>query len=108
MIKLSCTTHAHLRARQRNGWSRATTARMLERVFYAGVDATDCKGELRRYLATLPHDAAHQCARIYGEQVYLFSRNEPDEAALVTVYHLPASYRHAAHRALRSQHALAA
>ena len=81
---------------------------MLERVFYAGVDAIDCKGELRRYLTALPYDTVHQCVRIYGEQVYLFARNEPDEAALVTVYHLPLSYRHAAHRALRSQHALAA
>lgn len=87
----------------------AALDRMLERIVYFGLAAEDCSGELRRYLKNLCVDPSTGCVRIYGEQVYIFARdNGGNTFALVTVMHLPRAIRPAAHRAFRQHHALAA
>jgi hypothetical protein len=108
MITLCCSEHSFIRARERNGWSATTLNRMVERIFHAGLVASECKGHLRQYLATLPHDASLHRVRIYGEQIYLFDLSRPDEAILITLYPLPTTLRASARNAFRHQNALAA
>lgn len=81
---------------------------MLERIFYAGVGPLDCPRRLRDYLNDHDRPDSPATLRVYGEYLYIFTRPESDELALVTVYVLPAEYRSLARIAQRDQHALAA
>lgn len=108
MLKLSASDHALLRARQRKRWSPRTLSRMLERVFYAGLDPAECKGELRRFLKTVPHPGVALTLRIYGDDLYLFARPEADEAMLVTLYPVPSRHLRAIHLTFRHHFPLAA
>jgi hypothetical protein len=82
---------------------------MLERVVYAGIGADDCTGAFARFLAQLLHDPKHQCVRVYGEHLFLFSCHDDGRTfRLLTVYAVPQSHRAAARRVQRQQLALAA
>jgi hypothetical protein len=107
MIKLHTTRHARLRARQRIGWHHRTLERMLERIFYAGRSADECPDLLEAYLDAR-HSATAPLLRIYGEHLFIFTRDAVDEAVLLTVYRLPAAYKTITRRARADAHALAA
>ncbi len=107
MVKLLESHHARERARQRIGWHRRTLERMLERVFYDGLGPEDCSHRLGDFVAATVNTAAG-LSRIYGEHLFLFTRDHADEVVLLTVYPLPSELKSAAHRARRQQNALAA
>ena len=107
MIKLSCTHHAKVRARQRIRWHRRTLDRMLERVFYNGLGPDDCPKRLTEFIAATT-EMGHGLSRIYGEHLFLFTRDDPDEAVLLTVYAIPPELKPSAHQARRMLNQLAA
>jgi hypothetical protein len=107
MIKLSCTRHAEGRARQRIRWHRRTLDRMLERVFYNGLGADDCPKRLHEYIEAST-ERHRGLTRIYGEHLFLFTRDDPDEAVLLTINAIPSNLKPAAHLARRQFNQLAA
>lgn len=107
MVKLHATRHAQLRARQRIGWHHRTLERMLERIFYAGLDA-DERDEVRHdYVASRRSDIA-LVTRIYAEHLFLFNRATVDEVVLLTVYRLPSGFKNSSRRGRADWNALAA
>ena len=100
MIKLVPTPHAVQRARTRTGWCRQTLERMLDRVYYFGLCPEDCGRRLGDYLESVRTMELARFARLYGEHVFIFGREGPeDEVSLITILHLPAEYRPLAQRA---------
>ena len=108
MIKLLASLHAREGARQRIRWHHRTLERMLERVFYDGLGPEDCSRQLHDFVASKTEANPAGLTRIYGEHLFLFTRDLPDEVVLLTVYPLPRELKPAAHQARRNQHALAA
>ena len=99
MMNLCPTPHAVQRAKERTGWCQRTLNRMLERIFYDGLTSEDCSRRLRVYLADIMYALPSRFARIYGEHVFIFAReNDPNEVALITILLLPADLRPVAHR----------
>ncbi|MEY4939457.1 MAG: hypothetical protein RIQ93_1192 [Verrucomicrobiota bacterium] len=106
MIHFALTHHAVERAKERVGWNRSTLGRMLERVFYDGLAASTPRREIRGLLLGYQTQDQSQFARAYGEHVFLFTRGQvPDEAILVTVLPLPHGLRSAAREARRLAYA---
>ena len=108
MVQLIATDHACQRARERLRWHHRTLVRMLERVFYDGLGPKDCSRRLHAFVAAKTAAKPAGLVRIYGEHLFLFTRDDPDEVVLLTVYSIPSELRTAAHQARRNQHALAA
>lgn len=108
MIKLVASSHARQRARERIRWHHRTLERMLERVFYDGLGPDDCSRRLHAFVATTAAATPSGLARVYGEHLFVFVRDLPDEVVLLTVYPLPRELKPAARQARRQQHALAA
>ncbi len=106
ILAVVTTTHARDRARERIKWHRRTLDRMLDRIVYAGLSPDDCSGELHRYLASIC-SAAERTVRVYGEQVYVFARDQ-EALVLITVLQLPRTLRSASRRAIKQLLALAA
>lgn len=107
MIKLTSSHHAKTRARQRIRWKPRTVDRMLERVFYDGLGAEDCPRRLHDFIASIT-EGNTRLGRVYGEHLFLFGRDTPDEVLLVTVYAIPADLKPSAHHARQRYDALAA
>ncbi len=94
MIQLAITDHAFERAKERVGWNRSALARMLERVFYDGIAATTSCKRVSEFLSSYEVPDPSRFARAYGEHVFLFTRTDaPDSAVLVTVLRLPHELR---------------
>jgi len=108
MIKFAITDHAFDRARERLCWHRRTLARMLERVFYDGLSPDEFPPRLRAVLNLHPDENRPTSSRIYGEHLFLFGRDYPDQANLITVYSVPREVRPLIHHTRRSRLALAA
>jgi len=108
MITLLATHHANERARERIGWHRRTLDRMLERVFYDGLGPCDCPSRLHEFIAASVTAEACALTRIYGEHLYIFTRDQPNVVVLKTVYPLPAALKSTAHRARHRHNVLAA
>ncbi len=107
MIKMAYSRHAKLRAKKRNGWRPKTLTRMLERIFYDGLGREDCSLPLRAYIAQKTiHD--YDLIRLYGEHVYIFRRDQPDEVVLLTTYPVPRPLKTLAHQTRRQFNAFAA
>ncbi len=101
MLHFITTTHACKRARERLKWHARALHRMLERVYYFGVSAPDCPRALQHYLSTLPQHEGTSFVRVYGQWVFIFSREEDAKIKLLTVYGLPPGFRLNAQNALR-------
>lgn len=107
MIKLTSSRHARTRARQRIRWKPRTVDRMLERVFYDGLGPEDCPRRLHEFIASTT-TAQLGIGRVYGEHLFLFGRETPDELRLITVYQIPAELKPTAHETRRRYEAMAA
>lgn len=81
---------------------------MLERVFYDGLGPDDCSRRLHTFASAKSAATPASLVRIYGEHLFVFTRDLPDEVVLLTVYPLPSDLKPAARQARRQQHALAA
>ena len=79
------TKHAYLRMKQRNGWSKKTADRMVQRVYDCGLRPEQVKGYLKAWIkAKMNEDINGNDFILYGGGVYVFREN-----ALVTVLHAP-------------------
>lgn len=106
MIQLAITDHAFERAKERAGWNRSALTRMLERVFYDGVAASTPRKRVSEFLSSYEVQEPNRFARAYGEHVFLFTRADaPDSAVLVTVLQLPRELRHPTREARRLAYA---
>ena len=106
MIHLAITDHAFERAKERAGWNRSALSRMVERVFFDGVAASTPCRKIREFLRHYQQEDPSRFARAYGEFVFLFTRgNAADAAILVTVLPLPHELRQAAREARRLAYA---
>ena len=82
------TDHAYDRLKERNGWSRKTADRMVERVFTQGAHAHEIKGYLRPLIESKMIEAAEKDISdiiLYGDVLYVFGRAN----TLVTMYPAP-------------------
>jgi len=108
MITFVITDHAFERARERLCWHRRTLSRMLERIFYDGLSPDELPPRLRAAVNLHPEENRPTSSRIYGEHLFLFGRDLPGQADLITVYALPRAVRPLIHHTRRSRFALAA
>ena len=74
---------------------------MMERAFYDGIQPVHSAGRLREYLGALCDVEGGSVARVYGEHVYIFLKNQVDETALVTLYQLPFELRRLCRKSTR-------
>ena len=82
---------------------------MLERVYHLGLAPDVCCRQLRDYLTSVCYSEGAKYVRLYGDHVFIFGQGqEPDEASLITILHLPSELRPLAHRTRPKPFALAA
>lgn len=87
--EIHITDHAYQRAKERLSWGKETIERMAKKAYFEGIRHKDTKGKLNKYITSLWSERkTANNIRIYGENIYLFSRN-----VLLTVYHLDAKMR---------------
>lgn len=76
--------HAYERAKERFRWKKKVLDRMLVKAFDEGIEPTQTKGVLKKYLRKrrLEYQMANN-TRIYGENVYFFC-----DRKLITIFRL--------------------
>lgn len=66
------TDHAIRRIRERNGWNKKTTLRMMQRIYDEGLRPEQTKGNTRRFLMN-KQEYNPKCEYVlYGEYIYVF------------------------------------
>lgn len=79
------TDHALKRLKQRNGWSKKTSKRMLARIYEQGKHCKDLTGRMKTWIKHKEQVSGDNTDyRIYGEKLYIF-----DGSTLVTVVNTP-------------------
>lgn len=85
MNNIKITEHAYLRMKQRNGWSRKTADRMLNRIYNDGQRIDSIKGYLKMWIKEkIKNDPDDGEYVLYGKQVYIFRSD-----SLITVLTMP-------------------
>ena len=88
MNEIYITKHAYQRAKDRCGWNRSTTDRMLRKVASCGINVLETMGKVRPWAEShLSKDYARE-SKIYGNWLYIITNNR-----LITVYQIPAKIR---------------
>lgn len=84
-VQIIITDHAFIRTKERLGLDKKATERHAMKAYVAGLQHKNCKLPLKKHVDEL-YLRYKTCdnIRIYGEVVFLFSRNK-----LITVYQLP-------------------
>ncbi len=79
------TMHAKKRLKERNGWCRQTSERMLIRIYKEGIREKDFTGKQKLWVKTHKKDYFKNADYvIYGDKVYVFHGN-----LLITVHKAP-------------------
>ena len=84
-ISLSISKHAYDRLKERNGWSKKTANRMLQKIYDYGVRPEDVKGYLKSWInrkADMFDDDREFV--LFGEKLYIFY-----EGTMITVLPVP-------------------
>lgn len=81
---ISLTTHSKERLKERNGWSKKTSERMIQRVIENGEDMEQKTGYLGKWARAKKKEYKNKTFMLYGTQVYVFTNN-----TLVTVFPAP-------------------
>lgn len=85
MEELIISEHAYKRIRQRNGWNRKTTDRMIKRIYLNGLRIDEIKGYAKKWFSHKQSNRSLEGEYIlYGDHVYIFNGN-----VLITSYQLP-------------------
>ena len=83
--KVYMSDHAMNRLKQRNGWNRTTSLRMVQRIYDEGIAPEDVKGYLAKWVKNKNSEInPGDCLRLYGDVLYVFHRN-----TLITAYQAP-------------------
>lgn len=99
--EIHITEHAFLRSKQRLGWNRNTTIRMVEKAASDGLTHAETTGRLNRYISKqylLERKADN--IRIYGEHIFMISGN-----TLITILRLPNEFKKIVHSKGKHHHA---
>ena len=79
------TSHAMKRLKERNGWNRQTSLRMVKKVIDKGVSVDETKGYLKHYAERKLNFNSIDCDMIfYGDKIYVFKGKN-----LITVLTVP-------------------
>jgi hypothetical protein len=91
------TDHAENRIRQRCGLPRRAVNKKAEVALRDGLSHKECTGRLKKYFdyLFLSHGGVGANIRIYGDNVYIFTRDK-----LITVLPLPNEHRKSARKIL--------
>ena len=90
--------HGEQRARERVGWNRKAAQRMLDRVFFEGIDDRNAPKPLQKFLAEKIENQGHATGKVYAEQLFIFApTGHLQEFELVTVYPIPQALRKYSH-----------
>ncbi len=83
--KLVITEHAYDRMKERNGWSRKTSNRMLRRIYADGLRPGQIKGYLKKWVNNKSYYETDggECI-LFGEKLYIFKNMK-----MVTVIPVP-------------------
>lgn len=85
---LVASLHAIRRARERLGWNRHALQRMLDRIYHLGATAERARPPVRARLARLQEPGRTHTVRLFTGHVFVFARDQPDAATLLTLYRL--------------------
>lgn len=91
---IGVSDHAFQRMHERNSWNKATTLRMVDKIYERGARNEKIIGRLRKWATDLPQNEDCECV-VYGDYVYLFNTREK---FLITGYPLPKSKGNVEHR----------
>lgn len=77
--------HAMRRLKERNGWKKSTSLRMVQRIYDEGISPEDVKGYLAKWVKTKNAEMNQgDSLRLYGDILYVFHNK-----TLVTAYPVP-------------------
>lgn len=77
--------HAYIRMKERNGWSKKTAARMLQRIYAKGLRPGQIKGYLKNWVnEKASYGKTDSEFVLFGEKLYIFCGN-----TLLTVLPVP-------------------
>lgn len=80
--KILITAHAYERAKERLSLSKKSLDRMALKAFKYGIERSETKGKIRKYLDNLWNSEKRaNNIRVYGENVFLFC-----DTSLITVF----------------------
>ena len=65
--------HAMIRMKERNGWTRKTSVRMVKKIYETGLDPKQMKG--KRATWAMRHSSGNCDLRYYGDFLYIFRDN---------------------------------
>ena len=83
--EIMITTHAYLRLKERNGWNKKTSNRMIDKIYETGLRTPEIKGYLKTWLSALTsHSIIENEFVLYGKSLYIFR-----DKMLITVLHVP-------------------
>ncbi len=97
MLHMAVSHHGAKRLRQRAGLKKKSIERAVQIAYEWGKTRDKFEGALARYLFKLEKDSLRLdprpvTAKVYGNNVYIFGRDE-DEWWLITTWPLPPKYR---------------
>ena len=72
--EIKITKHAYDRLKERNGWNRKASDRMIMRVFTEGLRSESIKGYVRIWLKEYGYSDASNYI-LYGKSIYIFKDN---------------------------------
>lgn len=83
-MNIAFTEHAKDRLKERNGWSKKASERMMKKILEDGEDMEVKKGYLGNWARAKKKENENHTFVLYGTQVYIF-----DENTLITVFPTP-------------------
>ncbi len=73
---LVISKHAYTRMKERNGWSKKTSNRMIRRIYTQGLRPDQVKGYLKGWVKDKAEYAGEESEYIlFGEKLYVFNEN---------------------------------
>ena len=73
---LVISKHAYMRMKERNGWSKKTSNRMIRRIYTKGLRPDQVKGYLKGWVKDKADYAGGESEYIlFGEKLYIFNEN---------------------------------
>lgn len=74
-MEIVITDHAYSRLKERNGWSKKSSDRMIQRVYEKGLRASQAKGYAKKYMQFRQEEHPEDEQILYGETLYVFNKN---------------------------------
>ncbi len=84
-VTLTISRHAYMRMKERNGWNKKTSNRMLNKIYMNGLRSNQVKGYLKDWIRSKANNTGEyrECI-LFGEKLYIFNEN-----VMLTVIPIP-------------------